>query len=198
MFIIELTACIRLLGCKQLQALPAKLANTVCEHVQTRNALPMAGMQCRRHMQRLHTACPPNECSRKIYNKKKAQAGLEYIILLALLLAALVPIFIYSMDTSSVSIRTIQSREAVQRIANAADALYRLGGGKTTVYVYMPSGVESYSISQKIIKLTLRIGEGTGDIFARTEGDVSGTIVISEGYKNIPIRAFSNGTVVIG
>lgn len=127
-----------------------------------------------------------------------AQAGLEYILIFAILLAILTPIFIYSLNISSISMRTTQSRTAVWTIATAADNLYKLGGGKTTVTVNIPSGVESYLAENNTIKLRLRIDDSYGDIFAVTDANVTGEIPITEGAHNIPIQMLSDGTIQIG
>jgi hypothetical protein len=129
---------------------------------------------------------------------RKSQAGLEYILIFAFLLAILTPIFIYAISISSISMRTTQSRTAVQTIATAANNLYKLGGGKTTIAVNIPSGVESYLVENKTIKLRLRIGDDYGDAFAVTDANVTGQIPITEGVHNIPVEMLSDGTIQIG
>ena len=131
-------------------------------------------------------------------NTRKAQIGLEYILIFAILLAALTPIFIYSINISSTSMRTTQSRTAVQTIATAANNLYKLGGGKTTITVNMPSGVDSYLVANRTIRITLLIGDGYGDALALTDSNVTGTIPITEGVHNIPLQMLSDGTIQIG
>jgi len=128
----------------------------------------------------------------------RGQAGLEYILILAILLGALIPVFMYAADTSELSIRTTQSREAVQRIAAAADRLYAMGGGKMEVDVYLPSGIEAFSLGNGTVKLTLRIGEGTGDAFELTRGNLTGVLPVTEGYKKITLVMLPNGTVCMG
>lgn len=128
----------------------------------------------------------------------KSQAGLEYILIFAILLVALTPIFIYSLNISSTSMRATRSRAAVQTIATAADNLYKLGGGKTTITVNIPSGVESYLVENKTILLRLRIGDGYGDAFAVTDVNVTGELPITEGAHDIPVQMLSNGTIQIG
>jgi len=123
---------------------------------------------------------------------KKAQSGLEYLFLLGIFLVALVPIFVYSIDTVYLSIRTSQSQEAVQTIATAADNLYKLGGGKTSIFVTIPSNVNSSTIANKTINLRLNIGSGVGDAFAITEAIVNGTIPTSEGLKKITLEIVGN------
>jgi len=127
-----------------------------------------------------------------------AQAGLEYILIFAILLAALIPIFIYSSDVSDTSIRTTQSQEAVQRIAAAADRLYAMGGGRMEVDVYLPSGIEAFSLSNGTVKLTLRVGQGTGDAFQPTKGNLTGVLPVTDGYKKITLVMLPNGTVCMG
>ena len=123
---------------------------------------------------------------------KKAQSGLEYLFLLGIFLVALVPIFVYSIDTVYISIRASQSQEAVQTIATAADNLYKLGGGKTTIFVTIPSNVNSSRVINKTINLRLNIGGSFGDALAITEANVNGSIPISEGLKKITLEVIGN------
>ena len=123
---------------------------------------------------------------------KKAQSGLEYLFLLGVFLVALIPIFAYSIDTTYLSIRTSQSQQAVQEIASAADNLYKLGGGKTTIFVTLPSGINSSVVSNKTISLRLNIGTGIGDSIAITEAPVNGSLPATEGLKKITLEVVGN------
>jgi uncharacterized protein (UPF0333 family) len=130
--------------------------------------------------------------------RSKAQAGVEYIVLVAFLLLVITPVFLYAFDVSSRSVRTTRAKEAVDSIAIAADNICSLGGGKTTVDVYMPYGSQNYTIGQKTIRLNIRVNGVAGDVFSRTMCNVTGNISLSEGYTDIPVSMLPNGTVLIG
>lgn len=126
----------------------------------------------------------------------KAQAALEYMILLGVLLAFLGGIFVYSSQTSSLSLRTTQSIETVRAVADAADRIYKTGGGNTTVMVDIPSGVVNQSVANKAIRLTLSIGDDTGDAFAVTAGNVTGSLPTGQGRYKIVVEMISSGVQV--
>jgi hypothetical protein len=130
--------------------------------------------------------------------RSKAQSGVEYIIIVAFLLAVITPIFLFAMDSSTTSVRTSRSREAVEKIAIAADNICSMGGGKTTANVYIPYGVEYYVIEKKTIKLGIIIDSTAGEVFARTMCNVTGEIPTDEGYANVQVSMLSNGTILIG
>ncbi len=121
---------------------------------------------------------------------------MEYLLLVGIFLAALVPIFIYSLDSTYASVRSSQAQEAVQSIATAADNLYKLGGGKTTIMVNIPAGTESIVIANKTIRLKVRIGGVLGDALAFTEANVNGSVSTKEELKKITLEVV-RGTVQI-
>jgi len=128
----------------------------------------------------------------------KAQVGIEYIVLVAFLLIAITPVFLYALDSSAMSVRTARSREVVETIAIAADSICSMGGGKTSVTVYMPYGAEHYVIGNRTVKLGILIGDSVGESFARTTCNVTGNISLNEGYASIPVSMLANGTVLVG
>ncbi len=128
----------------------------------------------------------------------KGQSGLEYLFLVGIFLVALTPIFVYSIDTTYLSIRTSQSKEAVQTIAATADNLYKLGGGKTTIFVTFPSGINSTTIANKTVNIRLNIAGGVGDASAVTEATVNGSLPTSEGLKKITLEVVGSTVQVSG
>ncbi len=128
---------------------------------------------------------------------EKAQAGLEYLMLVGLLLAFMAAVLVYSMQTSTLSIRTTQARETVQTLAEAAERLYKMGGGKATVTVTIPEGVVNYTFSGDTVRLSIMIGNEPGDAIAFTSVNVTGALPKSSGRYEIPI-VISGSKAVIG
>jgi hypothetical protein len=123
---------------------------------------------------------------------------MEYIIIVAFLIAVLTPVFFYAFDSSSMSIRTARSREVVESLALAADNLFSMGGGRTSVYVYIPYGAEYSRIQNRTILLGMRVDGSVSEAFATTLCNVTGEIPTDEGYARIFVTMFSNGTVQVG
>ncbi len=128
---------------------------------------------------------------------KKAQAGLEYLMLVGILLAFMAAVLVYSMQTSTLSIRTTQARETVQTLAEASERLYKMGGGKATVTVTMPESVVNYTFSGDTIRLSIMIGDEPGDAIAFTSVNVTGALPRMSGRYEIPI-VISGSKAVIG
>lgn len=124
--------------------------------------------------------------------KISGQAGMEYLVLVGVFLTALVPIFLYSLDTTYLNIRTAQAKEASQTITSAADNLYKLGGGKTTIFVELPSGINSTTISNKTVIIRINVGTGVSSALAFTDANINGTLPTSDGLKKITVEVVGN------
>lgn len=127
----------------------------------------------------------------------KAQAALEYMLLLGVLLAFLVPILVYSAQASSLSVRSLQGREAVQSIAEAADRVYAMGGGKVYTFVTIPSGVVNQSVSGRTLRLVLETGGSASEAVGTTLGNISGSLPTNYGKHKITLEMLQNGTINI-
>lgn len=127
----------------------------------------------------------------------RGQAALEYMFLIGLMFIILGIVFVYSSQASLLSLRTTQSAEAVRLIADAADRIYKLGGGNTTITVDIPAGVVNQSVANKAIKLTLSINDQTGDAFAATTGNVTGSLPTTQGRYKIVVEMLSSGVVQV-
>ena len=118
----------------------------------------------------------------------KAQASMEYLLIVGILLVVLVPLFLFSLNSATTSIRFNEAKEAVETIATEADNLYKFGGGKQTIFVTIPSGVTSSKVNTNSVVLTL---DG-GDSVAFTTAPLNGSIPTSEGYKQITLEVIVN------
>ncbi len=128
----------------------------------------------------------------------KAQAALEYLSIIIIVIAILIPIFIYSLDTSNTNIRSSNAQEAANKIATEADNLYKLGGGKSTIFVRLPNGVNSVFIGDNSIQLSLNIGSSVSDIVVTTKASVNGSIDITEGVKKVILEVIEDTVQISG
>ncbi len=126
----------------------------------------------------------------------RGQAALEYMFLISVLLIFVGSIFVYAFQNMLITQRTAMAKQTVEKIAETADKVYRMGGGNITVLVTMPEGVVQSRVVNKTIILTLKIGDSTGDAVAFTAANVSGTIPISAGGYKITVASV-NKTVRI-
>lgn len=133
----------------------------------------------------------------KRINVMRGQSAIEYMVMIGVLFSMLTVVFIYSSQTSFLSLRATQSSEAVRIIADAADRIYKLGGGNITVTVDIPAGVVNQSVFGKAVKLSLTIGNQTGDAIAITAGNVTGSLPSAQGRYKIVVEMLSSGLVQV-
>lgn len=131
--------------------------------------------------------------------EKEGQSSLEYILLVGILLVLLIPLFYYATNKTSESIKVSQATDVVESLAKAADEVYVLGAGtKRFVWINVPGGVESASISSSEITLTIHVFGDTSDVVAATNAPLAGEIPIEKGTYKIPVEHLASGVVLIG
>jgi uncharacterized protein (UPF0333 family) len=128
----------------------------------------------------------------------KAQAAFEYMAIAMLVLGFLIPIWIYmtGVQTQSKTEMSLSySKLAVERVAETADFVYSQGPpANMKIRVYVPSGIESYMITNDTIDLKVRYGSDLTDIFAMTKANLTltATFPTKEGTYWINIEAVEN------
>ncbi|MFC2143493.1 hypothetical protein ACFLQN_03775 [Candidatus Aenigmatarchaeota archaeon] len=127
----------------------------------------------------------------------KAQIGMEFILLFGLLLAAMVPVIIYSTEMSTVNIRTTKSREALNQIGSAVDSIHKLGGGKTTILVDFPYGIDSYLVENKTMKLRLKFENRFGYALVMTNINVTGNLTTEKGAQRVNVEMLNKDLIEI-
>lgn len=116
----------------------------------------------------------------------KSQAALEYLLVVGLSLAVIIPVFYYSLTHSSDSIAVSQAQNTVNTLAKAADYVYSLGEGSSSkVLISIPKNVLNTSTQNKTISIRLQTSSGISDITATTKATVSGTLPNVSGNYNI-------------
>lgn len=119
------------------------------------------------------------------------------MLLLGVLLAFLVPVLIYSTETTARSVSALEGKHAVQSIADAADRIYAMGGGRIFTLVTIPPGVARQSVANKTIRLTLSRGDTTADIVGSTVGNISGSIPTGYGTHRVAVEMLAGGIINI-
>lgn len=121
----------------------------------------------------------------------KGQSSIEYIILVSLILAALIPLIYYATSKSSNEIRLNQADQTVQTIAKAADNVYTAGpGNREYIQVVMPTGVQSFTVNGRDIIMNLTIYGSFSQVHARSISSIRNTTPLprEEGTYNIIVR----------
>jgi len=134
--------------------------------------------------------------------ENKAQASLEYMIMLALSLgifAAILYVVSSLVSTSSVQIGVDSAVRASNRMKEAADFIYVHGHpSKTQINVYIPPNIEGVSIiDNKTINLKVAMRESYTDIYSIAKGTVIGNLtpIQRKGYYVISFESNSDNTI---
>ena len=120
--------------------------------------------------------------------EKRGQAGIEYIVLIGVLLVFLIPIVYYSLDQSSFQVKVSQIENALKRLTKASDSVYALGpGARDVVVITMPHGIEEIQIENYTINFKVSILGGISDYGFPTIANVTGTFPKTPGTYRILI-----------
>ena len=135
----------------------------------------------------------------------KAQASLEYMVMLALSLAVFTAI-IYAtsilITTSSIQVGVDSTQRAVDKVKTAADFIYVHGHpSRTEINVYIPPNIENFSLldTNNSIRATVSVGDTNTDIYGVTKGNVYGDLsaVNKEGYYLLRVESTSEDSINI-
>lgn len=124
----------------------------------------------------------------------KAQIGLEYLVILAMVLFVLVPIAYVSYTGAGSDSRSAQAQLAVQAIASAADTVYAQGeGALAAVRFYMPEGVDDAKTYLGAREANINIGT---DVYAVSRGETKGVLPGTAGMKTLAVRSYGSFVLI--
>mgnify|MGYP003975835435 CR=1 FL=1 len=129
---------------------------------------------------------------------KRGQAAFEYMILIGVLLAVLIPLFNYVSYYSAQNVKVEKLEDAVQTLGKTADSLYSLGpGNKDYAWISLPGGLRNTSVSGQEVLIVAYLFGGNSDFHYNTKGPVNGTIPNERGTFKMKLEVLDNGTVQI-
>ena len=133
--------------------------------------------------------------------RRLGQAGVEYIVLLGVLLFFFIPIVYYSLTTATSSVKFSQVENIVNRLGKAADAIYALGPGSMEIIpITIPEGVIQTVIGgpteHEILLLVTGAG-GVSDVHVSTRANLTGSLPNEKGTYYILVVALPGGIVNI-
>ncbi len=125
--------------------------------------------------------------------KKRAQASLEYVLIVGFALLMLMPlIIIYAMQEEIIrdDVNIIQGKKIVDSIVDNSEKVRFIGSpSKTTLEVRMPYNVEHINISNDMVLIRLRTSGDFIDIYRYSKVNLSGEIDNHPGIRKIEITA---------
>ncbi|HLC96397.1 MAG TPA: class III signal peptide-containing protein [Candidatus Nanoarchaeia archaeon] len=125
--------------------------------------------------------------------EKRGQISLEYMLIvgMATLIAGflLVMSHYYSRQVEDV-INTNQLDRIVKEVVDTSESMYYFGEpSKTTLKVYIPTGVNSVTINSQQLTFNVKTQSGDTDIFYSSSVPLQGDLAITPGFHFVTIEA---------
>ncbi len=134
-----------------------------------------------------------------MFKKGKGQAGIEYVMLTALLMVFLIPTINYALQTAVFTVRMNQLENIVRRVAKSVDAVGAIGPGAVEVLqVTIPTGIlNTYLNGTEIILNATMFGSTDAIALGATHINVSGSLPTIPGTYHVYVQALTNHEVFV-
>lgn len=125
--------------------------------------------------------------------KKEAQASIEVMVILVIAISILAVILTVDDRVISGIDGSYNARKAnllLDSLVQAGDLVYSQGNGaKSKIFVNIPVGVHSITLSGRVINLTLNISGAQTTMYRKTNFQINGTIPTGAGNYWLMIRS---------
>jgi len=130
---------------------------------------------------------------------RRGQAGIEYVILVGLMLIFLIPIIHYALNEATLNVKINQIDTTVRRIAKASDAVFSLGrGAREVVTVTLPHGISTSKVNGHEIGFEVSLFGKITDVYFPTKPQVIGSLPTDPGTYRIVVMMLETNNVSIG
>jgi hypothetical protein len=133
-------------------------------------------------------------------SRAKAQAAIEYFVIASMVMMFMIPLWVYVASTqqsTTYELSLSYTQNAAKQIADASSLVYSQGApAKINIKVYIPSGVENVSITDKTIIFMVDTGPQVSEVWYTSSATMTGAenIPVGEGYYYFDI--ISHGSYV--
>ena len=129
---------------------------------------------------------------------RRGQAGIEYVILVGLLLFFMIPIVNYALNEANYNIKVNQLDTTIRRVAKAANTVFSLGKGATEIVtITIPQGILSVSVNGHTLSYTVTLPGGVSDVEHVTKPQIQGSLPTLPGTYTIIITMLETNNVSI-
>ncbi|NUN11214.1 hypothetical protein HUU53_01055 [Candidatus Micrarchaeota archaeon] len=127
----------------------------------------------------------------------KAQVALEYVVLIIISLAIIIPAYYFYYSDASEQIRVFQTKKLVNDVAEEANHAFLLGPGTITrLNTFIPQGIATQVKNHTIIaNFSTRAGDN--QLFANTIPSINGSLPTSPGAYQVTLIVHEDETVEI-
>ena len=132
--------------------------------------------------------------------KKKAQTGIEYMIIVGFVTLAIMSILVLAIFYSgqvrdSIKLNHVENF-AVQLINSAESVFFAGEPSKTTVRLYLPEGVKNIDINSDYISIDVAVSSGLNRRVFNSRVALQGNVSSAEGMKKITLDAKENYVLI--
>lgn len=132
----------------------------------------------------------------------KAQTSMEYMTIVLFITVTLIPLVLLyhsQYEGTNEQIRSNQADQIARKIVDTAESVYYLGeNSKTSIKVYMPTGVENITVSGREIVFTVRTRYGPDEVVRVSNVDITGSIPSEMGIKTITVESKGSYVEITG
>ena len=125
----------------------------------------------------------------------KGQVAFEYMIIIAVILAFIIPLWIYNISVqrdAGAELALAYSKNVAKKIADTANLVGSQGPpAKVSLQVFIPDGIVETNISSNRINLKVRIDGGVTDVFEISQVTLNGTLPTNKGNYILSIEAMT-------
>lgn len=137
---------------------------------------------------------------RKIGDSRRAQVGVEYMIIVGFVTFAIMSVialaFFYSGEIKE-RIRLNQVENFATQVVNSAESVFYAGEpSRTTVRLYLPEGVRDITVYSDAILITSVVGSGENIRAYDSKVPLNGTITPGEGIKKLTLEAKTDHVLI--
>lgn len=128
----------------------------------------------------------------------KSQVSVEMLIIIAIFLGVVTPVFYFSFTQSADEIKLTQSRYVLNEIANAADYVYSLEVGTVTqLDIDVPEGITDSRVVGHTLVYEVSTTSGVSDVFSVTKADVYGELPVRSTRHLLTLNHTESGVYIV-
>jgi len=139
---------------------------------------------------------------KSLVNKKRGQAGTEYLIVVGFVTFAIMVIVAIALTVSNNTkdrLKVNQLESYMDQLINSAESVYFSGEpSKSTISLYLPEGINEIRIFPEyvVVKMQLSSGENIRVFDSRVPLSSSGSVLVGEGTKKVILQARATDVLI--
>ena len=128
----------------------------------------------------------------------RAQISVEMLLIIALFLGVLTPVFYISFSQTTDNLRLSKAKTALAEITNAADYVYSLEVGSTTqLNVDVPDGIDLARIVNHTVVYKVSTYAGISDVFSVSKANLYGTLPTKSAKYRLVLNHTESGVSIV-